>query len=270
MPAHDIVKKRADGGVTVWATRNHINALVEAGIGSPETFINRHASSIIDDVSKSRITSVSVNLDGKVFKVAAKEYLPRGGAAVLKNFFRPSKARVELLLSARLAQLGIPVPEPVAAVEIRSLRLLRKAYLFNQEITGGASLLALLDAQEHTGLDRRQLNILINVLSAVVVNAHNRGLYHGDLNASHLIIRNWKENKPEVFIIDFENSRIRKNVDFPERVRDLARLERSASYFLPVRERLRFLRHYVRAASISKSLAEWVNAIRAEVARRAR
>jgi tRNA A-37 threonylcarbamoyl transferase component Bud32 len=269
-PGPGIVKRRVGEGTTVWAASAHIDSLVEAGIASPAVFINRHASSIIDDVTKSKITSVSVNLEGRVFKVAAKEYLPRGGAAAFKNLFRPSKARVELLLSARLTALGIPVPEPVAAVEIRSFRLLKKAYLFNQEIVGGASLLQLLDAQEHTRLSRKQLTAVIGAVAAVVAAAHEKGLYHGDLNASHLILRDWKSDTPGVYFIDFENSRIRKTVSMQERLRDIGRLERSASYFLPVKERLRFLRTYVGAAGHGTALRDWVSQAKLEVARRTR
>jgi len=196
--------------------------------------------------------------------------LARGSSAAFKNLFRPSKARVELLLSARLADLGVPVPEPVAAVEIRTFRNLKKAYLFNQEISGGTSLLEFFDSQEHIRLSGRRLNSIIEVVSSAVAGAHNKGLYHGDLNASHLIIRNWEENETEAFILDFENSKIRSVVEMPERVKDLARLERSASYFLPLRERLRFLRNYMNYANLHKSFRDWVNAINVEVERRAR
>ena len=268
--APDIVRKKLDGGATVWAVRRHMDPLLEAGIADPAGFIDKHASKVIDDISKSKILSLSVNIGATPLRIAAKEYLPRGWANSLKDLFRPSKARVELMMSARLAELGVPVPAPVAAVEIRSLRALRKAYLFGEEIVGARSLLELMDARAHEGLGRHQFSRVIETIAETIAHAHDRGLFHGDLNASHVIIRNWEKDTPDVYLLDFENSRIRANVGMRERLRDVGRLERSASYFLPVRERLRFLKRYIKAASHGTPLREWLRAVRLEAGRRAR
>ena len=71
----DIVSRKVDGRTTVWAAREYIDALIEAGIGSPAVFINTHASNIIDDVTRSKITSVTFSIGGRAFRIAAKEYL---------------------------------------------------------------------------------------------------------------------------------------------------------------------------------------------------
>ncbi len=266
----EIVGKKLPGGTTVWAQGRYMDALLEAGIGRPAELIRSNAGDVIDDVTKSSITSVTLELQGRPMKIAAKEYLPRGGWDSLKNLFRASKARVELEFSARLVQLGVTVPEPVAAVEIRSFRRLRKSYLFTEEIVDGKCLLELMDAQEHAKLPRSRLNQVIEALAAAVAGAHAKGVYHGDLNASHLILKNWKDAAPEVYLIDFENSRLRSSVGREERVRDVGRLERSASYFLPVRERLRFLKSYIENSGGGVSLRDWTRDVRADVARRAR
>lgn len=269
-PGLDIARRKVDVGTTVWAVGEHMDALVEAGIAAPEVFINRHASSIIDDVTRSKITSVSVNLGGRSFRVAAKEYYPRGGGALVKDVFRPSKARVEFVMAARLLKLGVSVPVPVAAVEVRSLRVLKKAYLFSEEIVGGKSLLELFDAQAFALLGRKQANRIIEKLARTVAHAHGRGLFHGDLNASHLVLRDWEEGEPEVYLLDFENSRIRKTVAESERTRDLGRLERSASYFLSLKERMRFLKCYLDNSNRTSELCGWLQKVRREVERRAR
>ena len=266
----DIVKRKLSGGTTLWAQARHIENLLAAGIGQPSELIRHNAGDVIDDVTKSSITSITLDLNGQTMKIAAKEYLPRGGWDSVKNIFRASKARVELHLSAELVQLGIPVPEPIAAVEIRNLRALKKSYLFAEEIAGGASLLELMDAQEHLKQSRVQLNRIIESLAAVVADAHLKGVYHGDLNASHLILREWKCETPQVYLIDFENTRIRNSISQDEQTRDIGRLERSASYFLPVRERLRFLKHYLSRSNSKDSLRDWIKKVKADVARRAR
>jgi hypothetical protein len=53
-------------------------------------------------------------------------------------------------------------------------------------------------------------------------------------------------------------------------VRDIGRLERSASYFLPARERLRFLRHYIEKSGGGQALRDWIRDVKADVARRSR
>lgn len=269
-PEPEMVRRKLPGGVTVWAQRKYLDALLKAGISRPLEFIHCGKGDVIDDVAKSSITSVTLDLNGEQMRLAAKEYLPRGGWSALKNFFRASKALVELRLSAKLLALGVAVPEPVAAVEIRSLRVLRNSYLFTGEIVDGASLLELMDAQEHQNLSRSQLNTVIDALAAAVADAHGKGVFHGDLNASHLILRRWKEPGPEVFLIDFENTKLRDLTGREERVRDIGRLERSASYFLPARERLRFLKSYISRSASRQSLADWIDGVKADVARRAR
>lgn len=269
-PGFNIVSRRLGSGTTVWAASEYVDALVESGIASPSIFINSHATSIIDDVTRSKITSVSVNLGGRAFRIAAKEYLPRGGASFLKNLFRPSKARVELMLSARLASLGVLVPQPVAAVEVRIWRVLRKSYLFAEEIVNGASMLELLDRQAHVALSRQRKNTVIEAIGKAVAHAHGAGLFHGDLNASHILIKDFKEGEVKVYLVDFENSRIRKTVSKAECLRDIGRLERSASYFLPVTERLRFLRSYLQTAGQDAPLRDWARNVILDIARRAR
>jgi tRNA A-37 threonylcarbamoyl transferase component Bud32 len=266
----EIVRKRLPGGTTIWTQARYLDDLLEAGIARPPELIRRSAGDVIDDVTKSSITSVELNLLGKPMKIAAKEYLPRGGWDSLKNLFRASKARVELRLSAKLLNMGISVPEPIAAVETRSFRRLVKSYLFTEEIVGSVSLLELMDAQEHQTLSRAELNKVVEALAATVARAHEKGVYHGDLNASHLLLRNWKDQSPQIYLIDFENTRIRNTVGREERTRDIGRLERSASYFLPVRERLRFLKYYLGQYASSNDFRAWIHDVRADVARRAR
>lgn len=269
-PGHEIVARRVGRRTRVWAERRYLDALVEAGIATPAAFIKENASGVIDDVSKSTITSILVNLGDTRLRLAAKEYLPRGRWCSFKNLFRYSKAVVELARCARLARLGLPVPAPVAAVEIRSWRILKKAYLFTGEIVGGKSLLALLDAGEHAGLGRAQLGRIIDALARTVALAHSKGLFHGDLNASHLILKDWSTEDPQAYLMDFENSRIRRKVTLKERLRDLARLERSASYFLPARERLRFLKSYASISGQRMGFRQLQEAVKLTVARRSR
>lgn len=266
----EIVRRRSGFYTTVWADGRYADALIAAGIAECASFIKEHASGVIDDVSKSRITSILVDLGGTKLRLAAKEYLPRGSADSFKNLFRSSKALAELTLAARLVRLGLPVPEPVAAVEIRSLRVLKKACLFTREIVDGRNLLALMDAGEHTKLGRARLDGIIDALARTVAHAHGKGLFHGDLNASHLILKDWRTKGPQVYLIDFENSRIKKSVTWDQRVRDLTRLERSASYFLPVTERLRFLKSYASAAGRDIDFHKLRDAVKLKASRRAK
>jgi tRNA A-37 threonylcarbamoyl transferase component Bud32 len=266
----EILRRKLSGGATLWAQASYFDALLEAGIDQPSQFIRQSAGDVIDDVTKSSITSITLSIDGQPMRIAAKEYMTRGGWDSVKNLFRPSKARVELRLSAELIHLGILVPEPIAAVEVRSVRVLKKSYLFTEEIVEGASLLELMDAQEHLKLTRSQLNRVIDALASTVAGAHEKGVYHGDLNASHFVLRNWKDTSLQVYLIDFENTRIRGSVSIEEQTRDIGRLERSASYFLPVRERLRFLKSYLGINTSRESLREWTKRVKADVARRMR
>jgi len=267
-PEPEIIKKHVKRGVTVWADRRYLDSLVKAGIGEPEVFVNRYADNLIDDVTKSKITSLTVNLGDRPFRVAAKEYLPRGGAGWLKNLFRPSKARIELLISTRLLALGIPCPEPVAAVEIRWFRFLKKAYLFSEELTDSSSLLELMDNRGYQQLKRRQLNGVIRAIAETVATAHVNGFFHGDLNASHIILQEWNQDEPSIYLLDFENSKIRSSSKMKYMIKDIGRLEKSASYFVNSRERLRFIKYYLAKIDNASDLRALLKKVQAEVIKR--
>ncbi len=273
----EITARKTGGGTTVWSTPKDIEALIASGIGRPITFIRETACDVIDDISKSKIISLSVDLGNGPLLIAAKEYMLRGGISLLKNLFRHSKAYVEFAALLNLSALDVPVPKPLAAVEVRCFRFLTKSYLFSEEIVGAENLLNLLDAKKNQELGRAQVNRVIKALADTLARAHARGLYHGDLNASHLIVNDANTENPKVYLIDFENSRIRvgkdgkpKEISLEERVKDIARLERSASYFLSAKERLRFLKYYTAQAGLGTGIEELRSRVSALAARRAR
>ena len=72
----EITKRKLSDGVTLWAQANYLNALLEAGIGRPSELIRQSTGDVIDDVTKSSITSVTLDLHGQSMKIAAKEYMP--------------------------------------------------------------------------------------------------------------------------------------------------------------------------------------------------
>jgi len=124
-----------------------------------------------------------------------------------------TRAFREWCLLARLRDLGLPVPRPIAA------RIVRRGLLYQADIvTAYLPDTRPLSAHLNEGAPPREAWIRIG---RMIRSFHDRGVDHPDLTAHNILIG------PErrVFLVDFDNARIRSPGHWREA--GLARLQRS-------------------------------------------
>ena len=122
------------------------------------------------------------------------------GRLVDDSYLFTGESRIRSLAEWRLLKLlwerGLPVPRPIAA-QYRRSGLFYRADLMTERLSGAQPLSRLLlEGSVHEGHWHR--------VGRCVRSFHDAGVYHADLNAHNILIRD-----DAVFLIDFDRGRIR-------------------------------------------------------------
>ncbi len=195
---------------------------------------------------RGRAEVFSLAVPGGEGRRAVVRFLRHGGLSGLLFggwFAGPSRAFRELALTRSAMAAGVPTAAPLAAVTFRRLGLFYRAVLVTEEIEGGRDLAARL---ETTPVDRA----CARASARAVRRMHDAGFRHADLNLKNVLVREAGETL-EAYIVDWDLAR-RSPRPLSRRARlgNLMRLDRSARKTasrglpVPLKEKLRFLKHY--------------------------
>ena len=111
---------------------------------------------------------------------------------------RRTRAWREWQLLARMLEMGLPVPQPVAVQVVRHGMLYSADIMtrrINQSIT-------LADELTHHALSSRTWQ----ELGKVIRRFHRQGVWHADLNANNVLI----DSEDRIYMIDFDRGRLRQ------------------------------------------------------------
>lgn len=144
---------------------------------------------------------------GFISKLSDRSYLYTGDAR--------ARSFAEFRLLTKLARLGLPVPEAIAALIQRKGLLTYRAALIVRRIPGAVPLP---EAELVNEPD------LWNQVGVMVRRFHDAGLDHVDLNCDNILVAG-----SSLFLIDFDKCRLHsgQQKDAPWKARNLARLQRS-------------------------------------------
>ncbi len=153
----------------------------------------------------------------------------RGGAVASFNKDRylgfdveKSRAFREWRLLKKMSQLGLPVPQAVAAHVEKSL-ISYRADLVTEEIKQAKTLADVL-SEKTIGVKQWQK------IGACIKVFHQHNIYHADLNARNILLAGSVPERGGVYLIDFDNSVFR--VDSKSwKMANLSRLKRSLLKF---------------------------------------
>ncbi len=158
------------------------------------------------------------------------------GANRLRYFLRPSKARRERAIAARLEQLGFEVAAPVAVGELRRRGVLERSYSVIAELAARDLMRWLSDAAL-TGAPRRAL---LESFARLARRLHDAGVDQEDFAPNNFLAR----EDHSFVLIDFERCRVRRRALGSARYTQLAKLHRR-DLDVSRSDRLRFLRAYL-------------------------
>jgi serine/threonine protein kinase len=233
---------RARGSALDKDTANFLSSLKDS-----DTLFSLPGAVILKDSRTTRAASVEMEIAGERKKFHVKRLNNKGLIYTLRYLFTRSRARRLFVRSIQAAERGVSLPKPVAYLEERFFRILRRSF-FISEFVEGATILP--EVWKHA-VTRTERLTLIQSLADFIADLHRRGHFQRDMKASNILVRK-KSNGFSFFVTDLDGARLFSEVRRSHRVHDLARL--SASFLLDASatDRQRFLRRYLASSGISE------------------
>jgi len=214
---------------------------------------------------RNRVAAVSIPVSGPLSATAAADPCIAGASgaassavdAVVKEFRASGFRKIKtLVVSGKAAKAWrgaaaclvrrVPTPLPLAYVERRERGLVAESYFVAARID---------DAREVRDLLRtippEDLTRLLAALARFLVFAHNQGILHRDLSDGNLLVRSSRPGVYDLFLIDTNRIRVRREVSLLGRVRNLVRLG------VPPPYRDDFLRLYLGDRRCGRALRLW-------------
>ncbi|MDH3947567.1 MAG: 3-deoxy-D-manno-octulosonic acid kinase [Gammaproteobacteria bacterium] len=178
-----------------WASQNAIMGFAE---GRGTTFFIQHADG--DYVLR------HYRRGGMIARLSPDQYIWTG--------LRRTRAWREWHLLARMQEMWLPVPQPVAVQVVRH-GMLYSADIMTRRINHANTLADELGRHALTGENWQELGKMIRRF-------HRHGIWHADLNANNVLLNNNKQ----IFLIDFDRGRLRQPAHQWQQA-NLERLKRS-------------------------------------------
>jgi len=142
-----------------------------------------------------------------------------------------SRAFREWRLLKKMAQLGLPVPQAVAA-HVKKTLIFYRADLITVEIKDAKTLADVLSEKNIEAAQWRKIGVCIKLF-------HENNIYHADLNARNILLAGEVPEVGNVYLIDFDNSDFREDSK-TWKAANLLRLKRSLLKFKNNQQDFRF------------------------------
>lgn len=217
-----------------WQVRSAFrNEAVDRVMSDPDGFLKARAQ-----ILKPGRTSTVGKADGLVLK----RFNFRKLENLVKDLFRPSRARRAFRAAYHLELLGIPTARPIAAADRRVWGILARSYFLMEEVTEAADLGKLLRGGWAPQMET------VKQAAQLIAKLHNEGFSHRDLKESNLVLA----AAGKLFILDLDGLRFLREISGRRAVLDLARLARGVEKFPAVTasHRLAFLKAYCKARGL--------------------
>jgi tRNA A-37 threonylcarbamoyl transferase component Bud32 len=202
-----------------------------------------------------------------------KRYNYQNALYALKYLVRTSRGKRTWKAAHALLARGVPTPEPVAYGEKRKRRMLLESFFVARALAHAIPLSALFPEAGPGARDRYPVDKadLIRRTALLVRMMHERGIWHRDLKAGNILAEPMPGGGMQLYLTDLDGIRVKNTVRRVERIRDLARLNRSliGSPALSARDRLHFLQWYLGTGRRGdKTLRSYWEAIRRETTKK--
>jgi tRNA A-37 threonylcarbamoyl transferase component Bud32 len=213
----------------------------------PDLF-NQPECKIIKHEKKIRVGYVPLPIRGTIQTVYIKQHNCLSLAHRVGSLFFASAATRSLCGAAILLQEGHATARPVAAMEYRLWGILTKSLYISEEISGTKTVETywrenLIPLKGMRGyLERRAF---LKSLGHKFNSLHRKKIYHNDLKASNILVRNTDGSTADPFtLIDPQGLRKCFYLSKRRKIKNLAQLNRTLGLFLTKTEKLFLLKAY--------------------------
>ncbi|MGR3179745.1 MAG: lipopolysaccharide kinase InaA family protein [Candidatus Anammoxibacter sp.] len=158
----------------------------------------------------------------------------------LKHVFIPSKANREFTLSFKINECGIPGVLSIANGHERSMGILKRSYLIIKKINNVVNLKEFFYDPD---LRAKEKHVVIERFGEVARLSHDHGILQTDFALNNFLVQKISDENYRIYMIDYERTKIKKNMTDKMKFWTLAKLNRVGSDFSTT-DKLRFLRSY--------------------------
>jgi serine/threonine protein kinase len=234
--------------------------LDEALLSQSDPFVQPRCR-VVKNEKKIRVGFMPMRIGREIKNVYIKQHNALSLGHRLASFFLPSAALRSLAGAVTLLQAGYATARPVAAVEHRRRGVLVKSLYFSEEIPEAKAVDTFwrenLITLRGTG-GYRARRAFLRALAHLLSSLHKQDIYHNDLKASNILIRN--ELRPHeqasmdglFSLIDLQGLKRCLYVSKRRRIKNLAQLARTLGRFLSRSEKLFFLNAYGEFSAIGR------------------
>jgi hypothetical protein len=203
---------------------------------------------LIKNERKIRVGFMPMRIGGELKSVYVKQHNSLTLGHRLATLFAPSAAMRSLAGALTLLKAGYHTASPVAAVEYRRHGVLIKSLYFAEEIGGAKTVDGFWRENLAPLMGRgafRRRRAFLRALAYLLRSLHRQRIYHNDLKASNILIRNERAATEGLFsLIDLQGLKRCLYVSRRRRIKNLAQLGRTLGRYLTRSEKLFFLRTY--------------------------
>lgn len=223
----------------------------------PDSFFNQSGAVSLKKASEKTVHRYPLKIGDQTLDVVIKSYKIAGLFGKVKDFVRSSKAKKCWYAANALYQRKIPTSNPLACITERKWGV-RKSY-FISEYLPNTSVLALY-LQDRFGKeplskeDRKLKRQLLVRFARFVRRTHELWIYHGDLKASNIMIREDGIGNFQFYLIDLDHVKVCCTINRFQRYRNLMQLNKSFldRRLISMTDRLAFLKAYLGPDSCHK------------------
>lgn len=246
-------------GLLIHHLRTFPVGAVGALLDAHRATLAKGGAAVLKDSGRSALTRQVVEFDSGPRRVVVKEYRVDSAAERLKNGVRRPRALAAWMAGNGLLVRRFDAAEPFAVVLRGRGVTLREAYLVMEDLgeESRADLVALARfAGDLDAAAREDKRDLVLAMAHLFRSLHAAGVYHGDLKAVNLFVRESPAG-PRIAIADYDRVEFDRAVSPRRRIKNLAQLSASVAVCISLADRLRFFREY--SAGDAKSAAGWKN-----------
>lgn len=200
--------------------------------------------------------------------VVVKGYEIGGLSEKLRNLVRRPRPVAAWLAGNGLLVRGFAAAEPLGLVLRRVGPFLREAYLVMEDLgeERRADLVVLHRFARALGAaERAEKRALVLATARFVRALHAAGVYHADLKAVNLFVRERPSAAPEIVCADYDRVVFDRLVSERRRIKNLAQLSASVAVCVSLSDRLRFFREYAGDDLVLRARwKEWFRAVAEE------
>ncbi len=188
----------------------------------------------------------------KIKSVVVKQYKVSCGVCLIKNIFSNSAGKKAWIAGNGLSVYSFNTPEPLALMEKKVLGITTSSYLIMEDARDCLEMDRYILKHFHgkSSLSKlKKKRVFINNLAETIGRMHNQNIFHHDLKTCNIMVKE-KDKLPCITFLDFDKVSFAEEITVRKRVKNLVQMNLSTPKLISTKDRLRFLKEYLRQCSI--------------------